>query len=273
MHAAMGSYGSPGFAEQYDASRPRTPEVLAELLCQYARVARPRLVVDLGCGTGLSTAVWVERAAAVVGVEQEPAMLALARRRLDAPHVRLQQGSAQDTGVASGAAEVVTCVQAFHWMEPHTTLAEVARILRPGGVFAAVDYEMPAVDWEVEQADLHFISTARRLLREHHLAGLEEGQGRFWPKEGHLESLRQSGHFGYVREVFLHGVEPCGAARLVQTAMELVGAPWGALEALYARGVTDEQLGLAAFRAVAARRLGAGARCLVGYRVRLGIKA
>src|SRR6266545_154975 len=121
----VGAYGVPGFAERYDASRPRTPAVLVDLLCQYARVERPRLVVDLGCGTGHSTEVWVDRADAVVGIEMEPAMLAVARQRVSAPNVEWRVGNAQRTGVPDGAADIVTCVQAFHWMEPKATLAEV----------------------------------------------------------------------------------------------------------------------------------------------------
>jgi SAM-dependent methyltransferase len=38
---------------------------------------------------------------------------------------------------------LVTCSQSLHWMEPEPTFAEVARILRRGGVFAAYDYDWP----------------------------------------------------------------------------------------------------------------------------------
>jgi len=58
----LAGYARPGFAEQYDRVRPRIPGDLLELLCQFARVRTPSLVVDLGCGTGLSTEVWATRA-------------------------------------------------------------------------------------------------------------------------------------------------------------------------------------------------------------------
>jgi len=57
-----------GFADVYDAYRPRPPAVLADVLCALAGVVRPALVVDLGCGTGSSTRYWAERAGQVVGV-------------------------------------------------------------------------------------------------------------------------------------------------------------------------------------------------------------
>ena len=44
-----------GFADVYDAYRPRPPAVLADVLCGLAGVERPTLVVDLGSGTGSST--------------------------------------------------------------------------------------------------------------------------------------------------------------------------------------------------------------------------
>ena len=48
-------YERPGFAAGYDRFRPRPPRALVETLLQVAGVERARLVVDLGCGTGLST--------------------------------------------------------------------------------------------------------------------------------------------------------------------------------------------------------------------------
>ena len=185
-------FGRPGFAEDYDAVRPGTPEVLVDLLCQYARVERPRLVVDLGCGTGLSTEPWAARAERVVGVEPLPEMLAVARGRLP-PNVELVEAFAHETGLPDGSADVVVCVQSFHWMDPVPTLREVARILRPGGVFAAVDYDGPAsLDWEVEQAAIRFREQARRLRDELDVhVGADEA--RTWPKEATWPRSRRAG--------------------------------------------------------------------------------
>src|SRR6266404_605516 len=58
-----------GFVDVYDAFRPRPPLALLDILTQLARAPRPALVVDLGSGTGLSTAIWAARSAEVVGVE------------------------------------------------------------------------------------------------------------------------------------------------------------------------------------------------------------
>jgi predicted O-methyltransferase YrrM len=49
------AYRQAGFAADYDRDRPHPPPELLELLPTLARVDRPRLVVDLGSGSGLST--------------------------------------------------------------------------------------------------------------------------------------------------------------------------------------------------------------------------
>lgn len=260
-------FSRAAFAEQYDAVRPRLPGAFLDLLCQYARTERPRLVVDLGCGTGLSTIPWAGRAVRAIGLEPADAMVDVARAHCSCLGVELRTGFGHQTGVADGAADIVTAVQAFHWMEPQATLAEVARILRPGGVFAAADCGSPAVDWEVEAAGRRFIETATRMREE---LGLTYAWPDRWPKGGHLGRLRESGHFVFTREVLLHGTEMVSAERYVQQTINVAVED---LDEFYARGATDEQLGLEAFRAVAERIIGTGSRWFTEWRVRLGVRA
>ncbi|HEY7850749.1 MAG TPA: class I SAM-dependent methyltransferase, partial [Ktedonobacterales bacterium] len=133
-----------GVSASYDAHRLAAPAVLPALLTQLAEAPRPALVVDLGSGTGLSTLIWADVAQQVIGIEPNDEMRAQAERRAaharpDATHVRFSAVTAERTGLPDGCADIVTVAQAFHWMEPTATLAEVARILRRGGVFAAYD--------------------------------------------------------------------------------------------------------------------------------------
>ena len=265
---AASAFARADYAAQFDEVRPRPPEALLDVLCRYARVERPRLVVDLGCGTGLSAAVWAARAERVVGVEPAPGMLAVARRRRAAPNLEVRQGPGHATGLPAGGADVVTAVQAFHYMDPEPTLAEVARVLRPGGVFAAADYYGPVTsDWELEAADEHLYRTAPRLRQE---LGLPYPRPRRWPKEGHLESLRRCGRFRFAKEVLLHSEEGGGAERYVRHALNYSVDD---LAALHAHGATDEALGLADLRRIAERVLGADGRWVLSWRVRLGVRA
>jgi protein-L-isoaspartate O-methyltransferase len=58
-----------GKASSYDRARPTPPPALLDLLTQLIHLPHPALVVDVGSGTGLSTAIWGERAQLVIGIE------------------------------------------------------------------------------------------------------------------------------------------------------------------------------------------------------------
>lgn len=258
-------YLRDGFADHYDAFRPRPPTVLLDALERFAGGPRLRRVVDLGSGTGLSTRAWADRADEVVGVEPNPAMREAAERRTTQGGVRYLDAFADDTGLEEGSADLVTCSQSFHWMEPEPTLAEAARLLRPGGVFAAYDYDYPPyVHPEIDAAYVEHLRRRARVRDEHRV---EAGWTRT-PKAGHLERIRECGHFGLVRELVLHDELEGGADELIGFAHSL-----GLVPELRALGATDEELGLEALAAtirgvLADRRV----PVVFGYRVRLGVK-
>src|SRR6266576_5578516 len=192
---ARSGYERAGFADRYDQYRPQPPRAVLELLCRFARTDTPKVVVDLGCGTGLSTRAWSGVAHRVIGIEPNPAMLAAAE---EAAGVEYRTAYAQATGLDDGMADIVTCSQSLHWMEAEPTLAEAARILRPGGVFAAYDYDWPpVVDPEVDEAFDAYQGRRAAFRRAH---GIQRGGDR-WPKHEHLERIRSSGRFGFCREI------------------------------------------------------------------------
>jgi SAM-dependent methyltransferase len=133
-------YAVPGFAERYEAYRPRPPRALLELLPPLTGRQRLRLVVDLGSGTGLSTRFWADTADEAVGVEPQDAMRSYAEQVTQAANVRYVAGSSYETGLPDGSADLVTASQSFHWMRPAPTFAEVERVLRPGGVLCVYQY-------------------------------------------------------------------------------------------------------------------------------------
>src|SRR5215204_3013382 len=161
-------YLRAGFADQYDAFRPAPPPVLLDALARYAGCSAPALVVDLGSGTGLSTRAWAERATEVVGIEPNPEMRKAAERRIGQENVRYVDGFASETGLEPASADLVTCSQSFHWMERGPVLTEAARILREGGVFAAYDYDFPAlIHPEVDAAFTAHLELRGRYRDEH----------------------------------------------------------------------------------------------------------
>lgn len=259
---ARSGYERPGFAAAYDRYRPSPPPALLGILAQVAQVERPALVVDLGAGTGLSSRAWAGRAERVVGVDANPAMISQAAT---AANVCYATAFAHRTGLVGGRADIVTCAQAFHWMDPAAVLAEAARILRPGGVFAAYDYDLPpVVQPEVDAAfGAHF---AARVDARNRL-GLAAGAASH-PKAGHLGRIRASGHFRFAREIVCHGCYQTNADRLTGLARSL-GGPAG-----FAGGGVPEV-------AASFRHLARTASSLLGsrtwpmvvcYRIRLAVK-
>ena len=264
-NAQRSGYSREGFAARYDTYRPTPPPALLDMLCQSIQTPIPRLVVDLGSGTGLSTAIWAERAFRVIGVEPLAAMREAAETRYAFPHVSFRDGSAQATGLPDGAADVVTCAQSLHWMEPQSTFAEVVRVLRPGGVFAAYDYDLlPTIDWEAEAAFTTFMIRIRQLRQAHAVPpGIQE-----WDKAGHLGRLESSGQFRSVKELGLHHTEPCPPERWVGFALTL-----REVASVLELGLAEADAALEAFRRATEGALGRdGQPWYVSYRVRVGVK-
>ena len=149
-----------GFADCYDQYRPEPPVIIPEILTQLLGNSMPSLVVDLGCGTGLSTRIWAGKAREIIGIEPNADMRRVAEEQLPSSSgIRYLYGLSTQTGLPDTAVDIVCCSQAFHWMEPEPTLAEMARILRPDGIFAAIDCDWPpTMHWQGEQAYLQLMT-------------------------------------------------------------------------------------------------------------------
>lgn len=261
-----------GFAATYDIVRPAPPTILLDMLTQLAQVSRPRLVVDLGSGTGLSTRVWAERADEVIGIEPNVDMRHVAETkegteaaRGQTTSIRYIDGTARATGLPAGQADIVTVSQALHWMEPEPTFAEVARLLRPGGVFAAYDYDWPPIVLPATEAA--YTRLARRIDERFGESLLEPGMYK-WEKSGHLERMRASGRFQLVREALLGSVVHGDAEAFVGLSLS------DRVNRVVVRKLaTEEESGIAAFRREVREAFGdAIYPWYLGYRVRLGIR-
>ena len=96
----------------------------------------PRLVYDLGCGSGRATALlaWRWPGARITGIDSSAAMLAVARR--DLPGVELVEGDVADWTPAEPASLLFRNA-ALHWLDDHARLfARLMTLLAPGGVLA-----------------------------------------------------------------------------------------------------------------------------------------
>ncbi|WP_328352047.1 class I SAM-dependent methyltransferase [Mycobacterium sp. NBC_00419] len=119
------SFGSEAAA--YERGRPSyPPEAIDWLLPPGARD-----VLDLGAGTGKLTTRLVERGLEVIAVDPIAEMLELLSSAL--PDTPALLGTAEQIPLPDNSVDAVLVAQAWHWFDPERAVAEVARVLRPGG--------------------------------------------------------------------------------------------------------------------------------------------
>ncbi|MBX9671342.1 MAG: class I SAM-dependent methyltransferase [Candidatus Obscuribacterales bacterium] len=124
-----------GLADLYAASRPSYPKEAIDFILTSCNLSPSSLIVDVGCGTGISTRLFAERAVRLIGIEPNADMRrqaeALANEVGTRPEYR--DGTAESTGIVDDSVDAVLSAQAFHWFNPDAALAEFYRILKPHG--------------------------------------------------------------------------------------------------------------------------------------------
>ena len=122
--SVLAGFGSA--ADAYDRARPEYPQEAVAWLAERLGLAPGRTVVDLAAGTGKLTRALVPTGARVVAVEPVDEMRA---------HIAVEAvaGYAESIPLEDAFADAVTVGQAFHWFANDEALAEIARVLRPGG--------------------------------------------------------------------------------------------------------------------------------------------
>jgi len=157
-------------AEAASARRRRALELFAPLGPTYERYARllslgqdPRWrrflvsrveagprdeVLDVATGTGaVARELLRQKGCAVVGVDQSPEMLAVARERLPAA-VKLVEASAEHLPFEDASFDALTVTYLLRYVDdPGATLAELARVVRAGGTVASLEFAVPAGLW------------------------------------------------------------------------------------------------------------------------------
>jgi ubiquinone/menaquinone biosynthesis C-methylase UbiE len=94
------------------------------------------VLVDVGCGTGISSRLFAARGLTVIGIEPNADMLHRAEAEpgpLGTTPPSYRDGTAEATGLPDGYAAAVLAAQAFHWFRAEPALQEFRRVLQPGG--------------------------------------------------------------------------------------------------------------------------------------------
>jgi ubiquinone/menaquinone biosynthesis C-methylase UbiE len=134
-----------GFARSaaaYDRARPEYPPAAIEWLVDRLGLRPGRAVLDLAAGTGKLTRPLAATGADVVAVEPVAEM----RARIGPAAVRVLDGTAEAIRLDGASVDAVTVGQAFHWFDGAVALAEIHRVLRPGGALALVWNRRPLDD-------------------------------------------------------------------------------------------------------------------------------
>lgn len=127
-----------GLEATYDRYRPDYPEALWKFLQEHCQLPAGAMVVDIGCGTGISSRQMAEHGWNVVGIEPNAAMRQVAESRHGdgAGQLIFRDGTAENTGLPDKIADLVVAMQAFHWFRADDALREFQRILKPHGYVA-----------------------------------------------------------------------------------------------------------------------------------------
>lgn len=122
-------------AEDYDAARPAYPDGLYQALEDAAGPLAGKLVLEGGAGTGIATRQLAARGARTVALDIGERML---RRALaHSPEACFLLADANATPLRDGCVDLACFAQSWHWFFNDHAVSEIARVLRPGGYWAA----------------------------------------------------------------------------------------------------------------------------------------
>ncbi len=140
-------------AAHYTTSPPHARGEDLAVLVEAAELRGDEQVLDVGCGAGHAALAFAPHVAQVVALDLSPAMLAqvaaLAQER-GVDNVIAREGDVERLPFPDGSFHrVISRYSAHHWPHPQQALAEIARVLRPGGQFLLSDtvgFPEPAQD-------------------------------------------------------------------------------------------------------------------------------
>ncbi|MEQ7129065.1 class I SAM-dependent methyltransferase [Actinopolymorpha sp. B11F2] len=122
--------------------------------------SEPATVVELAAGTGKLTTALVDHGHRVIAVEPAGPMLARLVRQV--PTATPVQAVAEKIPLAESCADAVVVAQAFHWFDTDVALAEIARVLKPGGTLGLLwNYRDESVPWVRQLSSL--LAAAERI--------------------------------------------------------------------------------------------------------------
>jgi ubiquinone/menaquinone biosynthesis C-methylase UbiE len=204
-----------GLADIYARHRPDYPAAALAHIVQRCELRYDSLVVDVGCGTGISARQFAQLGLRVIGIEPNADM----RRQAEAVAVPpgtagpvYREGTAETTGLGDATADLVLAAQAFHWFVADAALREFRRILKPGAWAALV--------WNERDESERFTGAYGDLVRSHCQAAEVEGS-----RQRSGEPLLVSPYFQHAERAVFGHEQVVDAEGLIGRAMSVSYAP------------------------------------------------
>jgi ubiquinone/menaquinone biosynthesis C-methylase UbiE len=180
------------FARNTRRTRTEEAERLAEYATAGLKDTRPLTAIDLACGPGTYTRPLAARVGRAIGADLTPAMVEKARAeaaRDGVTNIEFVCADIYASPFADKSAGIVSCGYAFHHMtDPRRALAEMARVLQPGGRMAITDIIVP------EGRDAAFQNHVEQVRDPSHTSTQTIANFHGWMKELGLRVISERTH-------------------------------------------------------------------------------
>ena len=207
--AEPAAQGFEAAADLYEARRPSYPDAALTWLASELEIEESSRLLDVGAGTGKLTRQLVGRTPRVIGLEPVRAMCAQFRLALDVP---IAQAVAEALPVRTGSVDGVLVGQAFHWFDFETALAEIHRVLRPGGGLGLI--------WNMRDERHDWVARLGDIRRRY--GDIRYGSGAW---RGPVESSELFGPLLEQRFAYQHVLDPEGVVELMASTSFIAALP------------------------------------------------
>lgn len=206
---------------------------------QLAGVSNVDLLVDLGCGTGLSTRIWTDIANKIIGIDPSVDMIEYSKKITEGKkinNITYLLGDSSKIKLSNDSADIMTIIQAAHWMDPNTSIPEIHRVLKKNGILAVLNSDLlPFIDSDTSEIFFEFWKKVNVLGKIHRI----DLNARRWDLGEHRSKVSQIGLFRNVREVSFHSEEKGCLKRFLNLCSSI-----GRVKQLLELGTTKEEMGL-----------------------------
>ena len=165
-------FESSDITAAYAMFRPTYPETVFDTISTFIKKNGGSgfdVAVDVGCGSGQSTFPLCSRFQKVIGMDISEAQIIQARAKSteifqDSKSVEFIVGDAHDLPFESSSADLITCAESWHWLDPECFYRETKRVLKPKGCLAVYGYVQGSEllgEYHCQKLVLNFIQCLR----------------------------------------------------------------------------------------------------------------